>query len=604
MQRRNVLERLRVSLHLVFLAGCPGGSGASATEPMVTTDGTETTESAGDTTTGDTGDTATGETEGTGGLLVECPTPITPGNFGFFGDDEAFVVNFTEVCSASDFPALYDRYMTGKFSVGVYRPDDQRGWPAQDLPLLIFAHGNGHRYYGYDGLFSELARLGFVVVSLDFPDHLNVQTRGEQMLCASRWFASDWAESDRLNGSLVFAGHSRGGEAVAYATGRREELASELDVFDLQASLSLAPSKFFSFMLSNTSSPFLLLQGATDEDTTSGVIKLYEGLGLEEDLLPGSPGKWVVWIYDVAHSDYGGRCFAAPPEKQCTSTPKGLAVVRNFFSSFLQWHIFGQQSYRQYFVGSDSVLPESPDLLINMDFWTEWGKPRVFRAFVEDSEALSGERQVLDAFEDGNLQTSTANGTVQIAGGPAVSVEGSAIQDVTNTEHNTGVLYLRWAPGELPVVRWSVPAPFRESIVDFSHFQFRIANVINSIGPILKCELDSNPPPSFEIAFIDGDDNVFTDSSISAGEIPVQDVRLVTSPVESCEGTNFLRTLRLRLDRLCVEGLVLSELVAIEFRLGGSAPGHLMIDSLEFTRSPFDDPGACGSPLTCVNKSP
>lgn len=86
-----------------------------------------------------------------------------------------------------------------------------------------------------------------------------------------------------------------------------------------------------------------------------------------------------------------------------------------------------------------------------------------------------------------------------------------------------------------------------------------------------------------------------------AGEIPIQDSGFIVKQGQAlCAATNFLRTLRVPLERLCAEGLDLAQLASIEFRLGTSAPGHLMLDSFEFTRSPFDDPGACGPPLVCM----
>lgn len=534
---------------------------------------------------------------------MECPTPVPPGDFAFFGDDQAVEVNFAQICPEVEFPTLHEIYVTDKFMAGVYRPDVGGDWPNQDFPLLVFAHGNGHRYYGYDALFSELTRLGIVVISLDFADNLDVATRGEQLLCASRWFSSMWTEANRLDGSLMYAGHSRGGEAVAYAVGLRNSLNSPLDLFELRANLSIAPSTFLSGLaLLSLGAPFFIIQGSTDEDTTHGANILYDNIGIEQNAPPGLPGKWMAWLYDIRHNDYGGKCSAPPPMKTCLSTPKGRAAVRNYFSSFLQWHQFGQSSFRQFFIGSDDDLPNAPDSLSESEFWTEWGMPRIFRSWVEDTDKLAGERRVLDAFEDGNLQMSTANGAVAFAGDLTVLLEGAANQNVENTVSDTGVLYLRWDSDGQPVVRWSVPETLRQGIGSFSHFQFRIANVINSIGPMPSCEIESNPPPSFEVSFIDSANNVFSFSSTSAGEIPVQDSREVVDALQiaSCAGTNFLRTLRMPLDRLCALGLELTELAFVEYRFDATAPGHVMLDSLEFTRSPFDDPGACGPPLVCM----
>ncbi len=210
----NSMHGVISSLFLALASGCPGGGGDTESA----TDGSSTTDTTTDTTESSVTD-ATDPTTPTGGPSVECPAPVSPGDFAFFGDDEALAVNFAEICSEADFPALHEAYVTDKFLASVYRPDVQGDWPDQDLPLIIFGHGNGHRYFGYDGLFSELTRLGFVVISLDFPDNMDVQPRGDQILCASRWFSSTWTESGRLDGSLIFAGHSRGGEAVPYAVG-------------------------------------------------------------------------------------------------------------------------------------------------------------------------------------------------------------------------------------------------------------------------------------------------------------------------------------------------------------------------------------------------
>lgn len=348
------------------MSGCPGGGIDTATEATQPTESAEATPGTPPT-TGDTEATTNPTTDGTdtteitGGLTtsettgdpsVECPMPVPAGQFTFFGDDQAIAVNFTEDCSEVEFPALHEEYATDKFMAGVYRPDVGGDWPDQVLPLLVFGHGNGHRYYGYDELFMELTKLGFVVISLDFRDNLDVKTRGEQILCSSRWFANTWAESSRLDGNLIFAGHSRGGEAVAIAMGLRDSLDSPLDTFDLRATLSIAPSTFLDFKLPDYTDPFLVIQGSTDEDTTHGAIKLYEKLGIEQIPPTKSPGKWMVWLYDIAHGDYGGKCSTPPPMKKCLGSPKGRAAARNLFSSFLQWHVFGQSSFRHQMVGS------------------------------------------------------------------------------------------------------------------------------------------------------------------------------------------------------------------------------------------------------------
>jgi len=92
-------------------------------------------------------------------------------------------------------------------------------------------------------------------------------------------------------------------------------------------------------------------------------------------------------------------------------------------------------------------------------------------------------------------------------------------------------------------------------------------------------------------------------STSNYAEIPVQSHRF--APVE-CLTTSFMRTIRIPLDVYCSSGYDLSDLKFVEFEFATTtAPdeaGSLIIDSIEFTSSPFDDSGNCGAQPICSDE--
>lgn len=611
---------------LVGLVGCADDVAMTTDAPTTSTTTTEATtptdsiptDSTPPTTTEATDSTLTGSTptttsDGTTEEMVECPDQSPIGDFASCREPLLTVVNFSGHCPASDFPNLHAQFPEQLFATRVYRPDNGAGeWPNSTFPLVVFAHGNGHRYFAYPDFFRTLNRLGFVVAAIDIPTNTEITERGEMALCASRWFASEWPDNDHLTSDLIFMGHSRGGKGVAIAAGLHQTLASPLDVLALRAVLSVAPSKTGPTLSLSNQFPFLFLQGSTDEDATHGAIPLYDSFGIEQFPGPGAAGKWIVWIYDIAHNEFGGHCGDDPGPPNCNGVPpsclqtsaKGLAALRSYFSLFSLWHVFGRGEFRRFFIGTDQEIPDGQDDpefdMTDTEFWEEWdGQPQIYRAFVEGAAELSGRRRVLDAFEDGDINMSTASGFVTAAGMVAVA-EGEATT-LVNTEHRTGALHVSKMAGSTGEVRWQVPPAFRQDLTGFAHFNIRMGNRITVLDED-TCTVVSAPPPEFTLVFEDGGGMEFpVDSATLDQNVPIQDSRIVLTPqqLDLCATTTYMRTLRVPLASLCAQGLVPTDIRAVTLRLPHPEALDVIVDSLEFSRSPFDDPGSCGPPLVC-----
>lgn len=477
--------------------------------------------------------------------------------------------------------------------------------PGIQLPLVVFSHGNGGGSYEcYDGLLSAVAARGFIVASIESVGTASSEFRGEQILCASRWLTHTWTEKARLRGDLAFMGHSAAAEGSLYAIGLRQQLIdiqgqNSLDTLNLRSVVSLTPpSNIQPQPLGDSVArpPILFLHGGTDNNPTHQSIPLYDSLAVSEDDPTNEAGRSLVWVYDLAHFSIGGQKAGT----FCSSgTPKGIAVASAYASRFLRWRMNGEVALRTFFAGhplGGTEMEALPPEVMDSSFWQdkpEWnGSPRIFRQHTSDQNLLFEERHVLDAFEDGNPFTSTAQGTVEVSGAIMLT-EGVSNLILPQVNHRTGALRVDvTGPG---AIRWNMTAELQEMLIGASFLSFRVGNWLQ-IDPV-SCVSNDAPIP-LSVGFKSGLDFMESD----AGEIPVQDHRIIASFAGTgplvCAWTTYMKTVRIPLAPLCAAGFNLTELEFVSFSFP-AINDTMLIDSLEFTRSPYDEPGNCGPPLEC-----
>jgi hypothetical protein len=145
------------------------------------------------------------------------------------------------------------------------------------LPLVIISHGNGHSYLWYQHIGDFLSSWGYIVSSHENETGPGIQTASESTLRNTDIFLNnlDVIASGELAGhvdpnTIVWLGHSRGGEGVAYAY---NQLVNGLpfpvtfQASDIKLISSIAPTDFLGPDFSNPLDvPYQLWTGASDDD--------------------------------------------------------------------------------------------------------------------------------------------------------------------------------------------------------------------------------------------------------------------------------------------------------------------------------------------------
>ena len=406
MRRQRAAAWLLVTFCAFGTACPPGGGGETATEGTTTGDSTTTGESTGDLTTTPT----TGPPP-----PIECPaTPQHPSDAPFFGDLMLQIPQVGELpCGDLVGPGMLDELDTWAVHLvypamedGTADDDPTEGsapepveelWHPGRKPLLVMEHGSGgQNFLQYDHILRPLALQGIIAASIQGGPSHSPPKRAARILCTARWFAARWPErNERLNCDLGFMGHSSGGQgAVVAARLRSMNLDDVTHHFDLRALVSIAPrgSSAGEFMPAQTA-PYLIIQGATDEQVPDGGIALFDSVSPEGSGEPNF-GKSFVWAYDIPHNAFAGLSGLA-------ETEKGHTLATEYIVPFLQWRILGEfaSQFRPFFTGE--AIPSV--VAANHEWWSHlphYNKtPLIFTAFTVD-EIRDGEvRRLIDTFD-------------------------------------------------------------------------------------------------------------------------------------------------------------------------------------------------------------
>jgi hypothetical protein len=146
-----------------------------------------------------------------------------------------------------------------------------------ELPLVVVSHGNGHSYVWYDHIGYHLASWGYVVMSHANDTGPGIETaststlRNTNVILARTAEIADGALVGHIDAhSIVWIGHSRGGEGVVRAYRRLiggTTLATAYGVEDIRLVSSIAPTDFLGPGVSDMgSAPYHLWTGGADAD--------------------------------------------------------------------------------------------------------------------------------------------------------------------------------------------------------------------------------------------------------------------------------------------------------------------------------------------------
>ncbi len=239
-------------------------------------------------------------------------------------------------------------------------------WPEEagsldPLPLVVISHGNGHDYTWYDYLGEHLASWGYVVIS-----HRNDTEPGP--VSASRTTRSntevflrdlssiaDGALDGRVDrSSIVWIGHSRGGEGVVLAYDDLLEGDASEDQYgweDIRIVSSIAPTLFEDpYEADPHEVTYHLLAGSSDGDVTGGpespvtqYFRIFQN---------GRGDGLVTYVQGAAHNDFNCCGFddgvwTSGPGRQI-SREAAQQLTKAYYLALLEYELRGRHVLGEY----------------------------------------------------------------------------------------------------------------------------------------------------------------------------------------------------------------------------------------------------------------
>ena len=698
---------------LCFGACSSDETGGTGVDTDTDTDTVGSSTSIGSSETDPTGDD-TGDD--TGEPPSRCETARVEGAGGFasalYDDGTPVLIDVDDVCEAAEDQAGSDVCVSSvlvggangidtetfpTYQVLVYRPDAGSGaWPNQQLPLMVFMPGQNQRTFDvgdtsvryYDPLLEEIARQGVIVIAIQPVEAIMTSgLRRAYMAHALIWAQTDpmdggFAERDRVQGSVILSGHSRGGAASYLLANDFEAFQSiffEMQDLELCAVVPIAPrwgpaaaggagdiATDLTVAL-DRSVPYFVLQGAIDDDTTGHGVSQHDTFVPEDEIVAGDPttlsphDKLMAWIYGVIHNAFGGVSNA--------STLRGYEIAQtvapNLIGRFLRWQIVGDDPATERALFLRMMDPEATTLgdvdLDDSDLWTshsgdaqyysELERPLVFAQHTQGSRPTSAtedgrpDRLVIDtlvrrtsggAIDDLACGAATdflsPDGNDPVTRLQAVEITGLDPGNVCQghadglfpepvlafNRHQTRALRVDW--DDLPgggAIRWVID----EDVSAYTHLSVRLGSVAEQRhascvagtceGFAASCttdddcngctSLDSVEDSAFtlavELEFEDTDMTPLPPQAATTGTVPPQQFRAVGGfPTQglcstTAAPTHAMQTLMVPLRRFCEDPVATEHLRAITLRFGDEpTTRRVLVDSIELTRSPLDDP--------------
>jgi len=194
MRPRSFIRGGRLSALSILVVARAGDGGAATSGTETDTDGT--TGASGSTTTmgssGSTGDPEPPDPP----TAPDCVGTVAASPSGAPFDVATVTFSAGDLPSTMGSPSELETICPGRpravLNAGtvLYRPDDGGSWPAARVPLIVFAHGQGQGAANYEYLFTELARRGFAVLSLELLG-IEPEDRQNSIACALSWIGWD-----------------------------------------------------------------------------------------------------------------------------------------------------------------------------------------------------------------------------------------------------------------------------------------------------------------------------------------------------------------------------------------------------------------------------
>ncbi len=460
-----------------------------------------------------------------------------------------------------------------------------------ELPVVIIGHGNGHQYIWYDHIGNHLASYGFVVMS-----HRNNTGPGPNAAALTTFEHTERfirelpnIEGGVLDGhidtnKIIWVGHSRGGEGVAYAYDNIFDgtwTPTYFSIDDLQLVTSISPTDFYGFYETTPhDANFHLMYGAADSDVQgapgggSKPFSIYER---------GYGEKTVCYLQGCGHAWFhngGGSSWASGPDligqSATHKTELGyfLALAKHYSEGSVPARDFLQRMY-------GDIHP--------------WGIPANVIVIREFKHADTVDRFILDDYQtETSTSTSSSGGTVtysvsNVAEAQMIDTDGSfatgpAFNGMTrskNTLDKPRCVVFDWPNSGTRYYELNVVVGER----DFSDDAYLSFRACQGTRHAYTDALDA--PLTFTATLRDGGGTTSSIDFANYGGITRTYQR--TGYGSGAGWANEFNTVRIRLTDFTIDGsgLDLTDIVAVRFEFGGgfgSNQGRIGLDDVELTK--------------------
>lgn len=465
-----------------------------------------------------------------------------------------------------------------------------------ELPLVVVSHGNGHNYQWYDHIGNHLASHGYVVMSHQNNTVPGIETASTTTLTNTDYFLGnlDSIEGGVLEGhidvsSMMWIGHSRGGEGVARAYDRIFDGAwtpVNYSIEDIKLVSSIAPTNFLGPSSANPHDvPYHLWTGGSDADVngcaSNNIVQTFTLLGraLGE--------RSSISLHGVGHGDFhngGGSSVATGP---ClVGRPNTHKILRGYILPLAEHHVRGNPAARDFLWRQwERFSPRgagggNPCVVVDLQHRPD---PRDDTFVLDDFQSNAG---VGLSSSGGLVLFTVANAQDGALNDPDNNFtdDGDAFNGFTEAQDNGDVsrgMVFEFTGGGTSLIDWAIPDGLND-VSGYTYLNLRAAQATrDSLTTAVLGDLD------FSVVLQDGDgSNATIPISVYGGGIEEPYQR--ASCGSGVGWANEFETIRIRLTDFTADGsgLDLSDLAFVRLLFGpgaGDSAGRLGLDDLAFT---------------------
>jgi hypothetical protein len=461
-----------------------------------------------------------------------------------------------------------------------------------ELPLVVISHGNGHNYQWYDHIGNHLASYGWVVMSHENntgpgvgPASITTLTNTDYLLGNLATIGGGVLAGHIDAGSIVWLGHSRGGEGVTRAYDRLVEgnfVPVSYTSDDIRLISSIAPTDFLGTGASDPhDKPYHLWVGGSDSDVTgcadNEIVQSFHLLGRAQG------ERMSISLHGVGHGNFhnGTGAFATGP---CLVGKSGThAIVRGHVLALVEHVVRGN-------------LPAGDFLWRQWEHFRPIGSPDTNPCVVVDLTCREANARVLaiDDFQThAELELSSSGGAV--SGTATIVAEGllddpdgnftwdgealSGFSHARGTDSTRGLVLEFDGSGD-KTLSFALVGD-RADARPYRWLSFRAAQVTRH--PLTTAVLDDL---TFAVTLRD-EDGASSTVGIGAFGAGIEEPYQRTGCGSGAGWGNEFETIRIPVEAFLSEGrgLDLSRLAAVTLELGpshGSPSGRLGFDDLEW----------------------